>query len=166
MTHTKERLIRQPLMRVGVDFFSTVLVDLNGKSGSVRSVHFSAAAPAIDNNSGTRVSLESWSKYFSAHRSKGIAHDPAFKSLLHSTLIDFKKFLDRHCLVSISWLVNNINIKSGNTTAPGGHWPRKEVWGCAALKTPGSRLFCSSQGSHFKQKGQFTRSPFEKIWKF
>ena len=34
----------------------------------------------------------------------------------------------------------------------GGHWPRKGVWGCAALKTPFSRLSCSSQGSHFKQE--------------
>ena len=34
----------------------------------------------------------------------------------------------------------------------GGHWPRKGVWGCAVLKTPFSRLSCSSQGSHFKQK--------------
>ena len=32
------------------------------------------------------------------------------------------------------------------------HWPRKEVWGCAALKTPFSCLSRSSQGSHFKQK--------------
>ena len=39
---------------------------------------------------------------------------------------------------------------------PGGHWPRKGVWGCAALKTPFSRLSCRSQGSHFKQKSQFT----------
>ena len=49
---------------------------------------------------------------------------------------------------------------------PRGHWPRKGVWGCAALKTPFSRLSCRSQGSHFKQKSQFTRPPFEKIWKF
>ena len=48
----------------------------------------------------------------------------------------------------------------------GGHWPRKGVWGCAALKTPFSRLSCRSQGSHFKQKSQFTRPPFQKIWKF
>ena len=48
----------------------------------------------------------------------------------------------------------------------GGHWPRKWVWGCAALKTPFSRLSCSSQGSRFKHKCQFTRPPFEKIWKF
>ena len=31
----------------------------------------------------------------------------------------------------------------------GGHWPRKGVWWCAALKTPFSRLSCRSQGSHF-----------------
>ena len=43
----------------------------------------------------------------------------------------------------------------------GGHWPRKGVWGCAALKTPFSRLSCRSQGSHFKQKSQFTRPPFD-----
>ena len=48
----------------------------------------------------------------------------------------------------------------------GGYWPRKGVWGCAALKTPFSRLSCRSQGSHFKQKSQFTRPPSEKIWKF
>ena len=40
------------------------------------------------------------------------------------------------------------------------------MWGCAALKTPFSRLSCRSQGSHFKQKSQFTRPPFEKIWNF
>ena len=34
----------------------------------------------------------------------------------------------------------------------GGHWPRKGVWGCAALKTPFLCLSCRSQGSHFKQK--------------
>ena len=45
----------------------------------------------------------------------------------------------------------------------GGHWPRKGVWGYAALKTPFSRLSCRSQGSHFKQKSQLTRPPFEKI---
>ena len=43
----------------------------------------------------------------------------------------------------------------------GGDWPRKGVWGCAALKTPFSRLSPSLQGSHFKQKSQFTRPPFE-----
>ena len=48
----------------------------------------------------------------------------------------------------------------------GGHWPRKGVWGCAALKTPFSRLSCRSQGSHFKQKSQFTRPPFEKFGNF
>ena len=48
----------------------------------------------------------------------------------------------------------------------GGHWPRKRVWGCAALKNPFLRLSCCSQGSHFKQKSQLTRPPFEKIWKF
>ena len=51
-------------------------------------------------------------------------------------------------------------------TPGGGHWPRKGVWGCAALKTPFSLLSCHSQGSHFKQKSQFTRPAFEKIWKF
>ena len=57
--------------------------------------------------------------------------------------------------------------KAKSSVGPGGgHWPRKGVWGCAALKTPFSRLSCRSQGSHFKQKSQFTRPPFEKIWKF
>ena len=49
---------------------------------------------------------------------------------------------------------------------PGGHWPRKGVWGCAALKTPFSRLTCSSQGSHFKQKSQFTRPLLRKFGNF
>ena len=45
----------------------------------------------------------------------------------------------------------------------GGHWPRKGVWGCAALKTPFSRLSCRLQGSHFKQKSQFTRPLLRKF---
>ena len=32
--------------------------------------------------------------------------------------------------------------------------------GCAALKTPFSRLSCSSQGSHFKQKESVHKTPF------
>ena len=47
-----------------------------------------------------------------------------------------------------------------------GYWPRKRVWGCEALKTPFSRLSCSSQGSHFKQKSQFTRPLLRKVWNF
>ena len=35
---------------------------------------------------------------------------------------------------------------------PRGHLPRKGLWGCAALKTPFSRLSRISQGSHFKPK--------------
>ena len=30
-----------------------------------------------------------------------------------------------------------------------GDWPRKEVWGCAAMKTPYSCVSLSSKGSHF-----------------
>ena len=45
-------------------------------------------------------------------------------------------------------------------TWTGGHWPRRG-YGDAALKTPFSRLSCRSQGSHFKQKSQFTRPPFD-----
>ena len=43
--------------------------------------------------------------------------------------------------------------------ALGEHWPRKRVWGCAALKTPFSRLSCRLQGSHFKQKSS-SQDPF------
>ena len=46
------------------------------------------------------------------------------------------------------------------------HWPRKGVWGCATLKTPFSRLSCSLQGSHFKQKSLFTRPFLRKFWNF
>ena len=45
----------------------------------------------------------------------------------------------------------------------GGHWPRKGEWGCAALTIPFSRLSCSLQGSHFKQKSQLSSL---QIWKF
>ena len=48
---------------------------------------------------------------------------------------------------------------------PRGHWP-KGVWGCAALNTPFSRLSCRSQGSHFKQKRQFTRPLLRKFGNF
>ena len=62
---------------------------------------------------------------------------------------------------------NYLNFESERATSPGGgHWSRKGVWGCAALKTPFSRLSCHLQGSHFKRKSQFTRPPFGKIWKF
>ena len=42
---------------------------------------------------------------------------------------------------------------------PGGHWPRKGVWGCAAHRTSFSRLSCRSQGSHFKQESVH-KTPF------
>ena len=48
----------------------------------------------------------------------------------------------------------------------GGHWPRKRVWGCAAPKTPFASLSCSSQGSHYKQKSQFTRPLLRNFWTF
>ena len=48
----------------------------------------------------------------------------------------------------------------------GGHWPRNGVWGCATLKTPFSCLSCSLQGSHFKQKSQFTRPLLRKFGNF
>ena len=47
-----------------------------------------------------------------------------------------------------------INIRGG------GDWPRKVVWGYAALKIPFSRLSCSLQGSHFKQKKSVHKTPF------
>ena len=59
-----------------------------------------------------------------------------------------------------------VDVKFELISEARGHLPRKGVWGCVALKTPFSRLSCSSQGSHFKQKCQFTRPPFEKIWNF
>ena len=40
----------------------------------------------------------------------------------------------------------------------GGHWPRKRVWGCVALKTPFSRLSYSLQGSH-SSKSVSSRDP-------
>ena len=49
---------------------------------------------------------------------------------------------------------------------PGRHWPRRSVWGCAARKTPFSRLSCRSQRVPFQAKESVPRPPFEKIWKF
>ena len=42
---------------------------------------------------------------------------------------------------------------------PGGHWPRKGVWGCAALKTLFSRLSCSLQES-ISSKRVSSQDPF------
>ena len=52
------------------------------------------------------------------------------------------------------------------TIPGGGHWPRKGVWGCAALKTPFSRLSCRSQGSHFKQRVSSQDPLFRKFGNF
>ena len=55
-----------------------------------------------------------------------------------------------------SWWCIELDLGPG-----GGHWPRKGVWGCAALKTPFSPLSCSSsQGSHFKQIESVHKTPF------
>ena len=59
--------------------------------------------------------------------------------------------------------------KSGVQTyreGSGGHWPRKGVWGCAALNIPFSRLSCSSQGSHFKQNVSSQDSLLRKFGNF
>ena len=59
----------------------------------------------------------------------------------------------------ILWLPSILNwviVKA--TLEPGGHWPRKGVCGCGALKTPGRFTpLLSLEESHFKQKSQFTR---------
>ena len=34
----------------------------------------------------------------------------------------------------------------------GTDWPRKQLWGCVALKIPFCSLYCSSKASHFKQE--------------
>ena len=48
----------------------------------------------------------------------------------------------------------------------GGHWPRKGVWGCAALKTPFSRLSCSSKGP-ISSKRVCSQAPLlRKFWNF
>ena len=44
-----------------------------------------------------------------------------------------------------------------------GNWPWKGIWGWAALKTPFSRLSCSSQGSHFKQRVSSQDPPLRKF---
>ena len=61
------------------------------------------------------------------------------------------------CCLLFTELSRRVTPNADVLSARGGVW---------ALKTPFSRLSCSSQGSHFKQKSQFTRPPFEKIWKF
>ena len=47
------------------------------------------------------------------------------------------------------------HCKSGG----GGHWPRKGVWGCAALKTSFSRLSCSCK-CPIQAKESFHKAPF------
>ena len=55
-----------------------------------------------------------------------------------------------HCYKCMFSPTLTVVSEAGDTHAvwPGGgeHWPRKGVWGCAALKPPLSRLSCSSQG--------------------
>ena len=46
------------------------------------------------------------------------------------------------------------------TRTRGGHWPRKGVWGCAALKTPFSRLSCRSLRVPFQAKESVHKTPF------
>ena len=59
----------------------------------------------------------------------------------------------------------HISYNPVSTPAPGGT-DLERVYGDGALKTSFSRLSCSSQGSHFKQKSQFTLPPFQKIGNF
>ena len=49
---------------------------------------------------------------------------------------------------------------------PGGHWPRKGVRGCAALKTPFSRLSCSSQGPISSKIVSLQDPLLRKFWNF
>ena len=49
---------------------------------------------------------------------------------------------------------------------PGGEALTRGMGMCGPEDPLFSRLSCRSQGSHFKQKSQFTRPTFEKIWKF
>ena len=63
----------------------------------------------------------------------------------------------------ILWLPSILNwviVKA--TLEPGGHWPRKEVCRCAALKTPGRFTpLLSLEESHFKQKSRVSsQDPF------
>ena len=61
-----------------------------------------------------------------------------------------------------AWIFLNFKKKGFSLGGGGGtELDRKAVLGCAVLKIPFSHLSFSSQGSHFKQKRQFTRpSPF------
>ena len=67
---------------------------------------------------------------------------------------------------NLDFFQNRICLTPASDPGGGGHWPRKGVWGCVALKTPFSCLSCSSQGSHFRQKSLFARPPLRKFWNF
>ena len=73
-------------------------------------------------------------------------------------------------LIFVFWVPCHILQKCGYRgrfkEVPGG---TQLEWGCAVLKTPFSRLSCSSQGSYFKQTSLKVSSQdplLRKIWKF
>ena len=98
--------------------------------------------------------------YFPRRRKK-------MQKISHSVNLDFCPLRNPFCPLGVRWQWCRASASWwGDRDVPpsrpggGGHWPRKGVWGCAALKTPFSRLSCSSQGSHFKQKSQFLLRKF------
>ena len=59
--------------------------------------------------------------------------------------------LSRRCYIPFIWK---------SILPHGGHWPRKGVWGCAALKTPFSCLSCMFTRVPFQAKESVHKTPF------
>ena len=70
-----------------------------------------------------------------------------------ASLINGIVHMNEYIVIWLQIWVDQVSIiqcigKSGQGIghSPGGHWPRKGVWGCAALKTPFSRLSSARKG--------------------
>ena len=68
----------------------------------------------------------------------------------------------RKCNLWPWWLSCNNryeNVWMQEGRKPGGHWPRKVVWGCAALKTPFSRLSYTARKGPISGKRVSSQDP-------
>ena len=74
----------------------------------------------------------------------------------------FVSFQRHTVLVFIAIQLIMFGSRSGILYYPGGGTDLERGYGDVRPWRPFSRLSCSSQGSHFKQKSQFTSPPFEK----
>ena len=60
---------------------------------------------------------------------------------------------------SFVWIYSQLQIHTMLYVLPGGHWPRKGVWGCAALKTPFSRRSPAARKGPISSKRVSSQDP-------